>query len=69
MKYLCLVYIEEKILNSFPSNALFAISEEAMSYCDKLQKAGQLAACVKFHSSSSLSSLFIKHPVRITALL
>lgn len=39
MKYLCLVYVEEKVLNAFPSHERLAISDEAMAYCDTLQKA------------------------------
>ena len=39
MKYLCLVYVEEKLLFAFPSHERRTISDEAMSYCEKLQKA------------------------------
>jgi len=49
MKYLCLVYLEEKILNAFPAHERQAISDKAMSYCDKLQKAGQLLAASPLH--------------------
>ena len=44
MKYLCLVYLEEKTMSALPRSERRAISEEAMAYCDKLQKAGQLLA-------------------------
>jgi hypothetical protein len=44
MKYLCLVYLEEQRFNTFPNHERQALSEEAMSYCDTLQKAGQLLA-------------------------
>jgi hypothetical protein len=43
MKYLCLVYLEENILNTLSRNERRALSEEAIVYCDRLQKAGQLA--------------------------
>ena len=49
MKYLCLVYVEEKVLNAFPSHERRAISDESMAYCDKLQKAGQLLAASPLH--------------------
>ena len=49
MKYLCLVYVEEKTLNAFPRNERLACSEESMAYCDKLQKAGQLLAASPLH--------------------
>ncbi|MGZ8384543.1 MAG: hypothetical protein ACXWWI_01095 [Nitrospira sp.] len=44
MKYLCLVYLEEKLFNTFPTHERQALSNEAMSHCDKLRKAGQLLA-------------------------
>ena len=44
MKYLCLVYVEEKVLNAFPAHERRAISDESMAYCDTLQKTGRLLA-------------------------
>jgi len=44
MKYLYLVYIEEKVLNDCSGNERTAVSDEAMAYCEKLQKAAQLLA-------------------------
>lgn len=44
MKYLCLVYVEERTLNDLPKNERLALSEEAIAYCDQLQKVGQLLA-------------------------
>ena len=44
MKYLCLVYVEEKILNAMSQNERVGISTDAMTYCDTLQKQGQLIA-------------------------
>ena len=49
MKYLCLVYLEEKSFHAFPSQQRQALSDEAMAYCDKLQKAGQLLAASPLH--------------------
>ncbi len=49
MKYLCLVYVEETLLNAFPSHERLAISDESMAYCDKLQKVGQLLAASPLH--------------------
>jgi hypothetical protein len=42
MKYLCLVYVEEKILHAMPKNERLTISDESMAYCAELQKNGQL---------------------------
>jgi hypothetical protein len=44
MKYLCLVYVEEKTLHAMPQNERVALSNESMAYCDGLQKNGQLIA-------------------------
>jgi hypothetical protein len=44
MKYLCLVYLEEKTLHAMPQNERIALSDESMAYCDGLQKMGQLIA-------------------------
>jgi hypothetical protein len=49
MKYLCLVYLEEKILNAMPQTERIAISNDAMAYCDGLQKQGQLLAASPLH--------------------
>ncbi|NGZ10265.1 MAG: YciI family protein [Nitrospira sp. LK70] len=49
MKYLCLVYVEENVLNAFPSHERLAISDEAMAYCGTLQKDGRLLAASPLH--------------------
>jgi hypothetical protein len=60
MKYLCLVYLEETILNAFPNNERVAISNEAMSYCDKLQKAGQLLAASPLHPVETATTVRVR---------
>jgi hypothetical protein len=60
MKYLCLVYLEEKILNGFPSHQRHAISDEAMSYCEKLQKAGQLLAASPLHPVETATTVRVR---------
>ncbi len=49
MKYLCLVYVEEKILHALPSAQRQTISDESMAYCDRLQKLGQLVTASPLH--------------------
>ena len=49
MKYLCLVYVEEKVLNAMPQNERITCSNESMAYCDALQKQGQLIAASPLH--------------------
>ena len=60
MKYLCLVYVEEKVLNAFPSDQRATISEEAMSYCDKLQRAGQLLAASPLHPVETATTVRVR---------
>jgi hypothetical protein len=49
MKYLCLVYVEEKVLNAMPQNERLTISDESMAYCGELQKNGQLIGASPLH--------------------
>ena len=66
MKYLCLVYHEEKILNAFPAIERRAISDEAMAYCDKLQKAGQLLAASPLHPVESATTVRVREGKTMT---
>lgn len=49
MKYLCLVYVEEKILHAMPQSERVARSDESMAYCGELQKNGQFIATSPLH--------------------
>ncbi|MGZ9204569.1 MAG: YciI family protein [Nitrospira sp.] len=60
MKYLCLVYLEEKLFNTFPNHERQALSNEAMSYCDKLQKAGQLLAASPLHPVETATTVRVR---------
>ncbi len=60
MKYLCLVYLEEKILKGFPSDTRRAISDDAMSYCEKLQKAGRLLAASPLHPVETATTVRVR---------
>jgi hypothetical protein len=44
MKYLCLIYIEEKKLDALPKSEYDAILAEAMAYSDELRQGGHLIA-------------------------
>jgi hypothetical protein len=54
------VYVEEKVLNAFPSHERRAISDEAMSYCEKLQKAGQLLAASPLHPVETATTVQVQ---------
>lgn len=60
MKHLCLVYVEENILNGFPIKERQAISNEAIAYCDKLQKAGQLLAASPLHPVETATTVRVR---------
>jgi len=60
MKYLCLVYLEEELFNTFPNHERQAISNEAMSYCDKLRKAGQLLAASPLHPVETATTVRVR---------
>ena len=60
MKYLCLVYVEEKILHALPSHERVALSEEAMAYCGRLQKVGQLLAASPLHPVETATTVRVR---------
>jgi hypothetical protein len=60
MKYLCLVYLEEKVFNTLPGHERRAMSDEAMSYCDTLHKAGQLLAASPLHPVETATTVRVR---------
>jgi len=60
MKYLCLVYVEEKTLNAFPSNERQALSNESMAYCEELRKRGQLLAASPLHPVETATTVRVR---------
>ena len=44
MKYLCLIYVEETVLNALPRSERQSLSDESMACCDELMKKGQCLA-------------------------
>lgn len=61
MKYLCLVYVEERILNAMPKDERQSLSDESMSYCDALQKAGQLLAASPLHPVETATTVRVRN--------
>ena len=61
MKYLCLVYIEEKILNALPKVERQSLSDESMAFCDDLQKKGQLIAASPLHPVESATTIRVRN--------
>lgn len=60
MKYLCLVYLEEQVLNAMSQNNRVAISDSAMAYCDNLQKQGQLLAASPLHPVDTATTVRVR---------
>lgn len=60
MKYLCLVYVEEKTLQAMPQHERVALSNESMAYCDGLQKQGQLIAASPLHPVETATTVRVR---------
>jgi hypothetical protein len=57
MKYLCLIYGEEKNLEAMPIEELEAIAGECRAYDEALRKSGQLIACERLHPANTATIL------------
>ena len=60
MKYLCLVYVEEKTLNVMPQDERIAVSDQSMAYCVALQKQGQLIAASPLHPVETATTVRVR---------
>lgn len=60
MKYICLAYEEEGILNALTKNEWKALREETLSYVEKLQKDGTLLAAEPLKSVRSASTVRVR---------
>ena len=67
MKYLCLVYVEEKILHALPSAQRQTISDESMAYCDRLQKLGQLVTASPLHPVETATTVRVRDGKTMTS--
>jgi hypothetical protein len=61
MKYLCLVYVEEKVLGAIPKDERKSLSDESMAYCDRLQRLGQLVAASPLHSVETAVTVRVRN--------
>ena len=67
MKYLCLVYVEEKILHALPSAERQTLSDESMAYCDRLQKLGQLVTASPLHPVETATTVRVRDGKTMTS--
>lgn len=61
MKYLCLVYVEEKVLNEMSKPERQSLSDESMAFCDALQKNGQLIAASPLHPIETATTVRVRN--------
>lgn len=66
MKYLCLIYVEEKILNALPKDERKAISDESITFCGELQKLGRLLAASPLHPVETATTVRVREGKTIT---
>ncbi len=60
MKYLCLVYVEEKTLDGLSRDQRVALSDESMAYCDELHKHGQLLSASPLHPVETATTVRVR---------
>lgn len=61
MKYLCLIYNEEKALASVPQSDINAVDAECRSHCATLEKSGHLLAAERLQPVSTATSLRMRN--------
>ena len=61
MKYLCLVYVEEKVLHALPKNERQSLSDESMAFCADLEHKGQLIAASPLHPIESATTVRVRN--------
>jgi len=60
MKYLCLVYVEEHVLNGLPKPERQSLSDESMAFCNDLQQKGQLIAASPLHPVETATTVRVR---------
>lgn len=61
MKYLCLIYNEEKMLDTMPAAEIQAISDECVEQCAVLEKNGQLLACERLQPVRTATTIRMRN--------
>jgi len=61
MKYLCLVYLEERVLHGMATAERQSLSDESMAFCDDLQKKGQLIAASPLHPIDTATTVRVRN--------
>lgn len=66
MKYLCLVYLEEKTLDALPRSERLALSDESLAYCEALQKDGQFIAASPLYPVKTATTVRVRNGTAAT---
>lgn len=61
MKYMCLVYVEEAILNGLSKSDRQSLSDESLAYYDELQKKGQCLAASPLHPVETAATVRVRN--------
>jgi hypothetical protein len=61
MKYMCLVYVEEAILNSLSKSDRQSLSDESLAYYDELRKTGQCLAASPLHPVETAATVRVRN--------
>jgi hypothetical protein len=61
MKYLCLVYVEEKKLDALPKGELDALIDESLDYQEVLRKSGHYVASDALQSVQTATTIRIRN--------
>lgn len=57
MKYLCLIYLDEKTLETAPADLVEAVGKECLDHCEALRQAGQLIASERLESVQTATTV------------
>ncbi|HKY70762.1 MAG TPA: YciI family protein [Nitrospira sp.] len=61
MKYLCLVYLEENVLNAMAKPERQSLSDESIAFCNDLQNKGQLIAASPLHPVETATTVRVRN--------
>ncbi len=57
MKYLCLIYNDEKKLETIPEEEIEAVVSECLEHCETLKESGHLIATARLNSTHNASTV------------
>lgn len=57
MKYLCLIYNDEKKLETMAGDEIEAVVNECLEHCDTLKESGHLVATARLYSTADASTV------------